>query len=256
MPTYDEATLRALLERLRRGGVDLDEAMAALRQLPFVDIGDARVDHHRLLRTGMPEAIYGEHKSVEQIERIARELHERQGLALVTRLAAAAGATLTAKLVGARYDGRARLLTWGGLPRSGARVAVVCAGTSDLPVADEAALTLDALGHDVVRSSDVGVAGLHRLFADLEQLQAVAALVVVAGMEGALPGVVAGLVRAPVIAVPTSVGYGAAFEGLAALLAMLNACAPGVAVVNIDNGFGAAVVVHKMVSATRGAIVG
>jgi len=146
------------------------------------------------------------------------------------------------------YDARARVLRLGSLPRSGARIAVVCAGTSDVSVADEAAATLDAFGHDVVRRFDVGVAGVHRILAHIDELNACRAIIVVAGMEGALPSVVAGLVRAPVVAVPTSVGYGASFGGLAALLAMLNACSPGIGVVNIDNGFGAAALAHKIVA--------
>ncbi len=243
---YDEASLRTLLEEVRSGACELEDALARLRTLPFAELLDARVDHHRTLRTGVPEVIYGERKSLAQIEAIARELHRRQGLALATRVAAADGAALARALEGAAYDPRSRVLRWGGLARSGVRVAVVCAGTSDLPVAEEAAQTLDAFGHDVVRYDDVGVAGLHRVVSALEDLARVRVAIVVAGMEGALASVLGGLLRSPVIAVPTSVGYGAAFEGLAALLAMLNSCAPGVAVVNIDNGFGAAALAHKI----------
>ncbi|HMD02259.1 MAG TPA: nickel pincer cofactor biosynthesis protein LarB [Candidatus Baltobacteraceae bacterium] len=211
---------------------------------------DARVDHHRRARTGIPEVIYAERKTREQIERIARELYASNRFALATRVSAEDGAALAALLPEAAYDERARVLRCGLLPRTGAQVAVVCAGTSDVPVADEAAVTLDAFGHDVLRRYDVGVAGLHRILESAGDLENVRAIVVVAGMEGALPSVVGGLVRAPLIAVPTSVGYGASFGGLAALLAMLNSCAPGVAVVNIDNGFGAACVVHKIVVAS------
>ncbi len=212
---------------------------------------DATLDHGRSERTGLPEVIFAEHKTREQTERIARELYAQSGFALATRVAPEDGAALAAALPDAVYFERARVLRLGSLPRSGARVAVVCAGTSDVAVADEAAATLDALGHDVVRRFDVGVAGVHRILAHLEELNTCRAIIVVAGMEGALPSVVGGLVRAPIVAVPTSVGYGASFGGLAALLAMLNACAPGIGVVNIDNGFGAAALAHKIVLASR-----
>jgi hypothetical protein len=207
---------------------------------------DVRLDHGRAVRTGLPEVIFAEHKTREQIERIARSLHAASGFALATRLAAADGASLAAALPEARYDPVSRVLQCGELPATGLRVAVVCAGTSDLPVAEEAARTLEALGHEVTRRYDVGVAGIHRVMGAVDELDACRAVIVVAGMEGALPSIVAGLVRRPVVAVPTSVGYGASFGGIAALLAMLNGCAPGVAVVNIDNGFGAAAMAHKI----------
>ncbi len=210
---------------------------------------DVRVDHARAARTSVPEVIYGAGKTREQIGRIARELYAAAGFALATRVAPVDGAALAAVLPEASYDERARVLRCGSLPRTGHAIAVACAGTSDLPVALEAARTLEALGHDVVERYDVGVAGLHRTLAAAEAFAACRVVIVVAGMEGALPSVIAGLVRAPVIAVPTSVGYGANFDGLAALLAMLTACAPGISVVNIDNGFGAAAVAHKIVSA-------
>jgi pyridinium-3,5-biscarboxylic acid mononucleotide synthase len=209
---------------------------------------DATLDHGRGDRTGIPEVIFAERKTREQTGRIARELYEKAGFALATRVAPEDGVALAATLPDATYDERARVLRLGALPRSGARIAVVCAGTSDVSVADEAAATLDAFGHDVVRRFDVGVAGVHRILAHIDELNSCRAIIVVAGMEGALPSVVAGLVRAPVVAVPTSVGYGASFGGLAALLAMLNACSPGIGVVNIDNGFGAAALAHKIVS--------
>ena len=229
MQRYDPDALRALLERVAGGAVGADEALAALRELPFAAIKDALVDHHRGLRTGVPEVVYGEGKTREQIAAVMSSLHDRAGFALATRVAPVDGRALAADLPDATYAERARVLRCGALPRTGLRVAVVCAGTSDLPVADEAAATLDAFGHDVARCADVGVAG----------------------MEGALPSVVAGLVDVPVVAVPTSVGYGASFGGLAALLAMLNACAPGVATVNIDGGFAAACVAHKILVAAR-----
>lgn len=209
---------------------------------------ESRPDLHRAARTSVPEVIYGANKTREQIEEIARALHGATGFALATRVAGADGAALAARLPGARYFERARLLQWGELPRSGKRIGVACAGTSDLPVAEEAAFTLGAFGHDVHTCYDIGVAGVHRTLAVRDELDACGVVIVVAGMEGALPSVIAGLIRPPVVAVPTSVGYGASFEGLAALLAMLNSCAPGVSVVNIDNGFGAACVAHKIVA--------
>jgi len=213
-----------------------------------------RVDHERLARTNVPEVVYGASKTREQIEAIARELYVASGFALATRVEPSVGPLLAAALPDARYFERARVLQCGALPRTGERIAVACAGTSDLPVAEEAARTLDAFGHDVVERYDVGVAGIHRTLAVRDALDACRAVIVVAGMEGALPSVIAGLVRPPVIAVPTSVGYGASFGGLAALLAMLNGCAPGVSVVNIDNGFGAACVAHKLVAASSRAL--
>jgi pyridinium-3,5-biscarboxylic acid mononucleotide synthase len=252
---YDAASLRDLLDRVAGGRITVEEALGALRALPFAALGDAHVDHHRTMRTGLPEVVFGPGKSQEQIERIMRELHARTGFALATRVEPRAGAALAARLPDGAYDSVGRVLRSGilepsALEPSGAGVAVVAAGTSDAPVAAEAAATLEALGHAVARENDVGVAGLHRLLPALERLDACAAVIVVAGMEGALPSVVGGLVRAPVIAVPTSIGYGASFAGLSALLAMLNSCAPGISVVNIDNGFGAACVAHKIVSRT------
>ena len=209
----------------------------------------ARLDHERRERTGVPEVVLAAGKTLEQNLGLLRDLHARAGFALATRVPPEQRETLVAALGGAEIEPLSGTLRWGRMPRTGARVAVVCAGTSDLPVAEEAAFTLEALGHDAVRAADVGVAGIHRLFDVLDDVASCRAVIVVAGMEGALPSVVGGLVRAPVIAVPTSVGYGAAFDGLAALLGMLNACAPGIGVVNIDNGFGAAALAHKIVSA-------
>jgi NCAIR mutase (PurE)-related protein len=208
-----------------------------------------RLDHGRAGRTGVPEVVFAGAKTLEENLEAIRGLHAHAGFALATRVPEGQRAALAAALPEAVLEPRSGALRWGRLARSGARVAVVCAGTSDLPVAEEAAFVLDAFGHDVVRATDVGVAGIHRLFDALGAIASCRAAIVVAGMEGALPGVVAGLLRAPVIAVPTSVGYGAAFEGLAALLGMLNACAPGIGVVNIDNGFGAAALAHKIVCA-------
>jgi pyridinium-3,5-biscarboxylic acid mononucleotide synthase len=211
-------------------------------------MSDANIDHGRSERTGIPEVILAESKTPGQTIEIAEELFSRNGFVLVTRAGTEAGASLVRHFPQARYEERARCISLGRMPATGRRIAVVCAGTSDLPIADEAAFCAGFFGHDVVRQTDVGVAGLHRVLADIESLQNCDAVIVVAGMEGALPSVVAGLIRPPVIAVPSSIGYGANFLGLSALLAMLTACAPGIAVVNIDNGFGAAAIAHKIAS--------
>lgn len=208
----------------------------------------AQLDHERGHRTGVPEVIFAAGKSLEQNVALIGALYARAGFALATRVPVAQRAALAAAHPDAVVEPLSGSLRRGALPRTGARIAVVCAGTSDLPVAEEAAFAVDAFGHDAVRATDVGVAGIHRLFDALDDITSCRAVIVVAGMEGALPSVVAGLVRAPVIAVPTSVGYGAAFEGMAALLGMLTSCAPGIGVVNIDNGFGAAALAHKIVS--------
>ncbi len=214
--------------------------MSRLRDLPYESLGFAELDHHRALRKGFPEVVLGEGKTPEQIAAIAERLAARSDRLLVTRADVEVYRVVKERVPDALYHTTARAIT---LERSREPrrpgVAVCCAGTSDLPVAEEAAVTAELMGSAVDRLFDVGVAGLHRLLDKMETLRAAKALVVVAGMEGALPSVVAGLVSAPVIAVPTSVGYGASFRGLTPLLAMLNACAAGVAVVNIDNGFGA-----------------
>jgi len=215
----------------------------------FVDVDIARIDDARLGRTGVPEVVYAPGKTADQTRLALRALYERNGFALATRVRAEDGDALARGLPGGVWDAQARAVRCGMLPPSGRRIAVLCAGTSDLPVTEEAAFTLEAFGHTVVRRRDVGVAGIHRLFSDFAEVETCDAVIVVAGMEGALPSVVAGLVRAPVIAVPTSVGYGATFDGLTALLAMLVSCAPGIGVVNIDNGFGAAALAHKIVVA-------
>jgi NCAIR mutase (PurE)-related protein len=212
---------------------------------------DFRLDLERGTRTGVPEVIFAAGKTLEQNRALIAGLYSRAGFALATRIPEAQRAELAAAFPDAVVNVRAGALRRGTLPRSGKRIAVVCAGTSDLPVAEEAAFTVDALGHDAVRATDVGVAGIHRLFDALDDITSCGVVIVVAGMEGALPSVVAGLVRVPVIAVPTSVGYGAAFDGMAALLGMLTACAPGIGVVNIDNGFGAAALAHKIVAGAR-----
>ena len=204
------------------------------------------IDHGRAARTGLPEVVLAEFKTAEQTAEILQLMYERHGFALATRVQAEMGPLLTARFPQARYDPRARCFALGRMSRTQRVVGVVSAGTSDLPVADEAAFSLDFFGDEVVRQTDVGVAGLHRILADIDALQRCDAVIVVAGMEGALPSVVAGLIQPPVIAVPTSIGYGASFGGITALLGMLTACAPGIAVVNIDNGFGAAAIAHKI----------
>jgi len=236
----DESRLRRLLEEIQAGALPIDEALHRLRDLPYEDLGYATLDHHRALRTGFPEVVLGQGKTPEQIAAIAEKLASGTDRLLITRADAGAYAAVKEKLPGAVYHAAARAITMdlsGQAQRPG--VAVCCAGTSDVPVAEEAAVTAELMGSAADRLYDVGVAGIHRLLDKLERLRAARAIVVVAGMEGALPSVVGGLVPAPVIAVPTSVGYGASFRGLAPLLAMLNSCAAGVAVVNIDNGFGA-----------------
>jgi pyridinium-3,5-biscarboxylic acid mononucleotide synthase len=210
------------------------------------DHGDANIDYGRHARTGLPEVILAEYKTAKQTLFIAKGIFEKHGFVLATRVSAEAARMLTQQIPGSRYDARARCFVGGSQEKTGRKIGVVCAGTSDLPVADESAFVIDALGHEAIRQTDVGIAGLHRVLANIDALQQCDAVIVVAGMEGALPSVVAGLIQPPVIAVPTSVGYGASFGGLAALLGMLTACAPGIAVVNIDSGFGAAAVAHKI----------
>ncbi len=240
----DRDRLRELLEAHRRGDVATEEALERLAALPYVDVEHARVDTHRALRHGFPEVIYAPGKRPAQIERIAGALRDAGQRVLVTRVSAELAESLGGRIPGARYDAEGRLLLVGEDPPVAGRgtVLVVSAGTADLPVAAEAAGVARFLGNPVETLQDVGVAGIHRLLGEGERLRAARVLIVVAGMEGALPSVVGGLVDRPVLAVPTSVGYGASFGGLAALLGMLNSCASNVAVVNIDNGFGAAYV--------------
>ena len=239
----DRVTLESLLTAVAAGEVPIAEAADRLAVSPVGTASFATLDLHRAVRTGIPEVVYGEGKSAEQIATILDILRAHDQDGLVTRIDAHKAAAVMERLPPGRhaYHGVARILESRVHPRPpplGA-ITVICAGTSDLPVAEEAAVTAEALGHRVERVCDVGVAGLHRILAHVEGMRRANVLVIVAGMEGALPSVVAGLVSCPVIAVPTSVGYGAAFGGLAALLSMLNACAAGVSVVNIDNGFGA-----------------
>lgn len=238
----DEAWLRNLLSAVAGGGVSIDGAVTALRRLPYADLGFARLDHHRALRTGVPEVVFAAGKQTEHLVAILRELAATGQNVLATRASAEQAQAVQAVLPAADYHALSRLLFVRQqpiVPRGQGRIVVACAGTADLPVAEEAALTAEYLGSPVERIYDIGVAGLHRTLAAAPALQAANVVIVVAGMEGALASVVGGLCGRPVIAVPTSVGYGASFQGLSALLTMLSSCAAGVSVVNIDNGFGA-----------------
>ena len=235
--------LHELLTRVQNGALDVDQALDQLKTLPYEDLGFARVDHHRALRKGFPEVIFGQGKTVRQIVEIAQRLVANGHHALITRLDEQKAQEVRTALPTLRYyvDGRVGAFGEPPLPLPGqGTILVISAGTADIPVSEEAAVTAELMGNRVDRLYDVGVAGLHRLLSSVEKLRTASVLIVVAGMEGALPSVIGGLVDRPVIAVPTSIGYGASFNGLAALLAMLNSCAAGVTVVNIDNGFGAA----------------
>ena len=233
--------IREILEAVSKGSLPVEEALQTLRDLPFEDLGFAKIDHHRALRRGFPEVIFGPGKARDQIRDIAVRLAERGHNVLITKTTAEVHHAVADVLPEARWheDARAIVVARQASTDLPARILVMSAGTSDVPVAAEAALTAELMGARVDRLYDVGVAGLHRLTAHRELLAAADAVIVVAGMEGALPSVVSGLVAVPVVAVPTSIGYGASFGGLAALLAMLNSCSSGIAIVNIDNGFGA-----------------
>ena len=241
----DEPTLRRLLDDVRSGALSPDDAVARLRRLPFADLGFARVDHHRPLRQGMPEAVYGPGKTPEQCAEIVAELLAEPGGAVVlTRASEAQADAVTARNPGAVVTGRT--LAWRVQPARPGRVLVLTAGTADLPVAEECVATLSAHGLPPTLVADVGVAGVHRLLVTADELAEADAVVVVAGMEGALASVVGGMTPAPIVAVPTSVGYGAGLEGVTALLAMHASCAAGVTVVGIDNGYGAACAVLRL----------
>jgi pyridinium-3,5-biscarboxylic acid mononucleotide synthase len=234
-------SIRKLFEQVRAGRVSPDDAVQQLRHLPFEDLGFAKVDHHRALRAGMPEVIFGQGKTPVQLAQIFSRLARHEGNILATRAGKEQFAAVKKKVRSAQYREPAQAIV---LQRDKNKygkgiIAVVSAGTSDIPVAEEAVITAEIMGNEVERLYDVGVAGIHRLLASGVTLMRASVVIVCAGMEGALPSVVGGLVGVPVIAVPTSVGYGAAFEGVAALLGMMNSCASNVSVVNIDNGFGA-----------------
>jgi pyridinium-3,5-biscarboxylic acid mononucleotide synthase len=237
----DSKSLRKLLQQVRNGVLSPDDAVEKLRHLPFEDLGFAKVDHHRRLRTGMPEVIFGEGKTPAQVAQIFSSLAGHGGNILATRASEKQFAAVKKKSREARYykSARAIVLRQDQTIYGKGLIAVVSAGTSDIPVAEEAVITAEIMGNEVERLYDVGVAGIHRLLANRSTLTRARVIIVCAGMEGALPSVVGGLVGVPVIAVPTSIGYGAAFKGLAALIGMMNSCASNVSVVNIDNGFGA-----------------
>jgi len=250
MGAMDRPALEQLLESVRAGDVDVAQAASRLAAVLPGTLGDvgavaggpvARVDHHRALRCGFPEVVFGAGKDAADLVAIAHEVLRSSDVLLVTRVDGAKAARLVAEVEGAVHHERARAVTVrrGEAPPGREGIAIVCAGTADVPVAEEARVTAEAMGEAPVSLYDVGVAGLHRLLARREELQRAAVVVVAAGMEGALPSVVGGLVPVPVVAVPTSVGYGLSLDGLAAVLAMMNACAPNVTVVNVDNGFGA-----------------
>ena len=238
----DSERLKELLEQVRRKNLSVAQAVARLSHLPFEDLGFAKIDHHRALRRGFPEVILGQGKEAADIAAIVRAMRRRGANILVTRLDTEKVAALKRLRAGLTFHPEARAATWVGrsIQITGKGIVlVVCAGTSDIPVAEEALITASMMGNRVEKLYDVGVAGIHRLLDNHARLANAAVVIVVAGMEGALPSVVAGLIDKPVIAVPTSIGYGASFNGIAALLGMLNSCAGGVTVVNIDNGFGA-----------------
>jgi NCAIR mutase (PurE)-related protein len=246
-----DPSLRELLDEVATGATSPADALDRLRTLPFADLGFARVDHHRTLRQGFPEAVYAPGKTPAQCAAIVAELVHGPGAGpiLLTRVDEATAQVALAQTPGGRYDPVARLGVWRPRARRTGSAVVACAGTADLPVAEEAAATLTALGWPPVRLTDVGVAGIHRLLAEEPVLQAADVIVVVAGMEGALASAVGGLASAPIIAVPTSAGYGSSLEGVTALLAMLASCAPGVSVMGIDNGYGAACAAARILGA-------
>jgi len=239
----DIQKLRNVLQSVQNGDLNVDEALTTLHKLPYEDLGYAHLDHHRVLRQGVPEVVFAQGKTPQQVVEIMGRLAEQNALVMASRADDVAYQAVKDAMPEAKYHAMARIITVGQEPsrpdESESYVLVVSAGTSDMPVAEEAAVTAELLGSRVERLYDVGVSGIHRLLGHFTLLSEARAIVVVAGMEGALASVVGGLVACPAIAVPTSVGYGASFGGLAALLAMLNSCAAGVAVVNIDNGFGA-----------------
>jgi pyridinium-3,5-biscarboxylic acid mononucleotide synthase len=239
----NEKKLREILGQVKRDELAVESAVQSLKQWPIEELGFAKLDHHREFRTGFPEVVYGESKSCEHIVTICQRMIDNSSLTMVTRVSKSKAEKIITEIPCLYYHEQARMLTW--QPEKGkdkpgrGKIIVLAAGTSDIPVAEEAYVTAMFLGNQVARFYDVGVAGLHRLLANYEELLTARVIIAVAGMEGALPSVVGGLVGKPIIAVPTSVGYGASFGGVASLLGMLNTCSPGVAVVNIDNGFGA-----------------
>ncbi|MFQ5766517.1 MAG: nickel pincer cofactor biosynthesis protein LarB [Acidobacteriota bacterium] len=248
----DPALLRQLLDRFQRGEIDREAVLEELRHFPLENLAEARIDHHRLLRRGMPEIVYGQGKSADQIIKICRRMMHAGGPVLVSRLGPDTLEEVRRAIPEAQVHAASRMLVMGKKTRRRRTGILICsAGTSDLAVAEEVQVTLEALGHAPDSLHDVGVAGLHRLLEKRREIARASLIIAVAGMEGALPSVIAGLVAAPVIGVPTSTGYGTSFGGVSALLSMLNSCAGGLVVVNIDNGVGAALAAHTMVGARR-----
>lgn len=248
----NDSELDLLLNAVREGTVDPDAAARELRRLPFADLGMARIDHHRALRQGLPEAVYAPGKSAMQCAQIIGELLGHGSPAVLSRAAPAQIEACPTGGVATATGGDLATVVWNAAPRRAERVLVVSAGTADLPVVTEAVATLTAYGIDAERIQDCGVAGLHRLLPHIDQIAEADAVIVVAGMEGALASVVGGIARAPIVAVPTSVGYGSSFQGVTALLAMLSSCAAGVTVVGIDNGYGAACAVMRILGGVAG----
>ncbi len=240
----DAKTIRELLKRVQAGRISPDKALESLRHMPYEDMGFAKVDHHRALRNTVPEVIYAEGKTAKEVVSIAKAIYKSSKRLLITRATADIHKKLRIK--GAKFHERSGTIEAGGAKRGKGKVLVVTAGTSDLPVAEEAAVTASFLGSSVECVHDAGVAGIHRIMDNRALLESANAVIVVAGMEGALPSVVGGLVDKPIIGVPTSVGYGTSLGGLTALFAMLNSCVPGIAVMNIDNGFGAGALAHRI----------
>lgn len=240
----DITTIEALLKDLKAGKVSVDKALDILKHLPFEDIGMAKVDHHRGLRNGIPEVIFAQNKKPEDIIAIAHAMRQKSGRFLITRATEEIHKALNLK--SAAFFPASGVISYGEVKKKKGHVLIISAGTSDIPVAEESEATASFLGSKTERLYDVGVAGIHRILSRKEILMKACVIVVVAGMEGALPSVVGGLTDKPVIAVPTSVGYGTSLGGLTALFAMLNSCVPGIAVVNIDNGFGAGCLAHKI----------
>jgi NCAIR mutase (PurE)-related protein len=238
----NKSSIRHILEALEKGEMKADDALIKLHDLPFTDIGHTKIDNHRSLRSGYPEVIYSEHKTIQQVVEIFKVMLGKESNILATRVSDEMAAAIKEICPLVTHNAIARCLFYehDRLPETESTIVIVTAGTADLPVAEEARVTALALGNKVILISDVGVAGIHRLFAHIDVIRNARVLIVIAGMEGALTSVIAGLVEIPVIAVPTSIGYGASFGGLSALLAMLTSCANGITVVNIDNGFGAA----------------
>jgi len=240
----DDRSLRSLLDSVHKGEIGVEEALSKLRHLPCEDISVALVDHHRSLRQGIPEVVFGKGKRAEDVVAISRAIYKKSKSLLITRATEEIHRKL--RIRGSIYHPASGAITAGGVETKRGSVLVISAGTSDIPVAEEAAVTASFLGSTTSTIYDAGVAGMHRLFARKKEIEKARVIVVVAGMEGALPSVVGGITDKPVVAVPTSVGYGTSMGGLAALFAMLNSCVPGIAVMNIDNGFGAGCLAHRI----------